>query len=239
MKIILNIFFVSFIALSSLTSDTNVSHFENEKLYVLAPNGLTLRKGSLVSSEKITVVPYGATVEILTIPKSLTMKVDNIKGGMFQVKYNNVTGYMFSGYLSKFPAPIKYSGAEKYVTILRESGFDIYYEGITRDYGGYSQFETAFSLPTTRWEEAFLIAKQLHDIPEKINFPDESNKKIENPDKNDTAWSDEVSRTNDEKTGELKSIDYSNREEGGGYYINITKDPESIGFIIRYKAVAD
>ena len=238
MKIILNIIILVSIVFPISIANAKATQIQNKKLYVLANNGLTLRKESTVKSEKITVVPYGSIVEVLEKTEKLTMKVDNITGDMFKVKYNDLIGYIFSGYLSKFPAPIKNSETIKYVDILRENSFDVYFEEIKRDYNGYYQHEVSFSLPTDSWEEAFLIAKQFYGIPEKINFPDEAHEKIENPDKEDEVWHDEITRTKDETTGELV-LYYSYRREGGGFYITVKKDSENNGFRITHTSIAD
>ena len=238
MKIILKIIVLISIIFPVSITKAKGTQIQDNKLYVLANNGLTLRKESTIKSDKITVVPYGATVEVLEKSKKLTMKVDHISGDMYKVKYNDLTGYIFSGYLSKFPAPIKNSETEKYVEILRQNNFDVYFEEVKRDFNGYYQYEVSFSLPTDSWEEAFLIAKQFYAIPEKINFPDEAHEKIENPDKEDEVWSDEIIRTNDDKTGGL-ALNYSYRREGGGYYIIVKKDSENNGFRITHTAIAD
>ena len=68
--------------------------------YVLAPSGLNLRKEAKANSEKLTNIPYGAQVELITKPEESSMLVDQIPGGMAKVSYEGLIGYAFDGYLS-------------------------------------------------------------------------------------------------------------------------------------------
>lgn len=91
---------------------------------------------------------------------------------MAEVSYNGQIGYIFEGYISKFPAPKGITNYATYVRSIRENKVDVYYEDIRKDWGK-NKFERTFSidLPTGNWAEAFLIAQQLFAIPERVFVP--------------------------------------------------------------------
>ncbi|AEE49150.1 SH3 domain-containing protein [Haliscomenobacter hydrossis] len=220
--------------------------------YVLAPSGLNLRKDADPNSAKVDLVPLGGKVTLLTAPATKNLSVDQLSGGMAKVKYGDKVGFVFDGYLSQFPAPkqsINTPGdykLETYVEKLR-SGPDVFilHEEHTKDYGGYLSSESAIHIPTQNWQEAFLISKLLLNIPPKFLFPKPS-KAVEtiipNPDKKEQAWSDEMKVERD-KTGQLISINYYYRSEGGGWGAVITKSTEESGqqkmLKIAYTGIAD
>ncbi|HAS44380.1 MAG TPA: hypothetical protein DCS93_28135 [Microscillaceae bacterium] len=209
--------------------------------YVLAPSGLNLRQTASTSSKKIARLPYGAQVNYLAGVPSQMIMVDNIKGGMAKVSYQGKVGYVFEGYLSKFVAPKKYIEVKKYAQILRKSGLQVMTETGNKDYDGYQQFNNAIHIPTQSWTEAFIVAKQLFGIPAKLHFPDRGSavkQKIDNPDKKSYAWTDQmvVNRTSN---GQLKSIEYNYRAEGGGSYVVIMRSKNMNGFILAQNQVAD
>lgn len=214
--------------LLSFQTRANAGLTKDTYCYVLAPNGLNLRQAANSSSKKIIKLPYGAKVKYIGGVNSKMIVVDNIRGGMAKVNYQGKTGYVFEGYLSRFAAPKKNTNVKKYAELLRKSGIEIMNEEVRRDWGGYQQIEEAIVLGTARWEEAFIVAKQLFAIPEKLNFPERSGQAktiVKNPDKKKHVWTDqmEIKRSG----GKLVSIIYSSRQEGGGRHISIQKSTDA------------
>lgn len=209
--------------------------------YVLAPNGLNLRADARADGKKLAALPYGAPVELLEAAAAPDMQVDQLPGGMAKVNHAGTIGYAFDGYLSRFPAPTPGQEVAAYVEAIRSAGLEVYYESILRDWGGYLQQETALTLAGEAWEEAFLIAKQLYRIPEKLRFPPPSQETeviFANPDKEEYAWTDEMTVTR-KADGSLQSIHYGYRSEGGGKHVSIEYDAEERGLRISEVQIAD
>jgi hypothetical protein len=171
---------------------------------------------------------------------------------MAQVKYGTKTGFIFDGYLSKFPPPKKAINTEgeykieTYVEKLREvPNATVLHEEHSMDYGGIYSTESSIHLSTQNWQEAFLIAKLLLNIPPKLLYP-KVNRAVEtiipNPDKKEQAWSDEMKVERD-KTGQLIKISYYYRSEGGGWGAVISRSTEESGdqklLKIAYTGIAD
>lgn len=235
-----------------LSSFRTVLFEDTTTFYVLAPSGLNLRKDADPNSAKLDLIPLGGKVTLLTASTAKNLTVDQLSGGMAKVKYGDKTGFVFDGYLSRFPAPkqsINTPGGytlENYVEKLRENpDASIIHEEHSMDYGGISSSESSIYIPSQNWQEAFLIAKLLLNIPPKLLFP-KPTKAVEtiipNPDKKQQAWSDEMTVERD-KTGQLISINYHFRGEGGGWGAVITSElDESSGkkiLKISYTGLAD
>lgn len=115
MRFFLIVFLFSY-ALSTSAQDT---------LYVYAESGLVLRAGGSPTSEKISVVPFGAevvltgiysdTVEVQVLPS--VSNPDGIEGKKSlpyvmhdvyrEVKYNGQKGFIYGGYLSRYSPSMK------------------------------------------------------------------------------------------------------------------------------------
>lgn len=221
------------------TDDSDID-FE-KRYYVIASSGLNLRQDANAGSKKMITIPYGAQLELIASPDESNMLIDQIPGGMAEVRYGELTGYTFSGFLSRFPVPDIEMGATDFVENMRMAGHETLFEEITRDWGGYVQAETAFHLKGKNWPEAYLIAQQLFKIPSGFLFPrpsDESEVVIENPDKEELSWSDELTALRQED-GELKLISYGFRTEAWGYSVTITYSEDEGGLRISKLSIAD
>lgn len=214
---------------------------QNNNLFVLAPSGLNLRESADPASKKIKTLPYGTKVVLLTASASNDLKIDNIPGGMAKVSANGVTGYIFDGYLSGFPAPTPEMSVEKYVELARKELQAVHFESHNYDYDGYYRQEDGVTLLKGDWPEAFLIGKMLGGIPDKINFPplsDTKDKTYKNPDISDVAWSDEM-LVERETNGEIRKISYHYRGEGSGSFVNIHYADDFDGMLIMVGSIAD
>jgi len=235
-----------------LSSFRTVLFEDTTTFYVLAPSGLNLRKDADPNSAKLDLVPMGGKVTLITAPATKNMNIDQLSGGMAKVKYGDKTGFVFDGYLSKFPPPKKAINTEgeykieTYVEKLREvPDATVLHEEHTMDYGGIYSSESSIHLSTQNWQEAFLIAKLLMNIPPKLLYP-KVNRAVEtiipNPDKKEQAWSDEL-KVERNKTGQLISISYYYRSEGGGWGAVISKSTEGTEtqklLKIAYTGIAD
>lgn len=212
-----------------------------KRYYVLAPSGLNLREDANAGSEKLTTIPYGTQLELIALPGERNMLIDQIPGGMVQVRYEELIGYTFSGFLSRFPAPEMEMVVADFVENMRMAGHETLSEEIVRDWGGYIQSETAFHLKGKNWPEAYLIAQRLFKIPSALLFPQHSDEReviLENPDKGEDSWSDELTTLRQEN-GELKLISYGFRTEALGYSVTITYSEDEGGLRISKLSIAD
>lgn len=91
--------------------------YSQDYYFINAENGLNVRSGSDLSSEKIAKLPFGMQVEKIADTEKELIIIDNgkqIKGRFVKIKYNNYTclviektkafeaeGYVFDGYLKK------------------------------------------------------------------------------------------------------------------------------------------
>lgn len=257
MRLVINfqkqLIFIGLFVFSVLFAAFRFAEMEDTStFYVLAPSGLNLRQAADPNSAKLDLVPLGGKVTLLTPPAAKNMNIDQLSGGMAQVKYGTKTGYIFDGYLSKFPPPKKAINTEgeykieTYVEKLREvPNATVLHEEHSMDYGGIYSTESSIHLSTQNWQEAFLIAKLLLNIPPKLLYP-KVNRAVEtiipNPDKKEQAWSDEMKVERD-KTGQLIRISYYYRSEGGGWGAVISRSPEESGdqklLKIAYTGIAD
>ena len=192
------------------------------KYYVIANAGLNQRVGEATSSKKMMTVPYGTKVEILQKATSSNLTVDGLSGGMAKIKCNGTVGYMFDGYLVRFPAPTNGEKTEDYIAKLWEDELDAMKEEINRDYGGYYQSEDGLYISKISWGDAFLMAKNHFGIPATFKFPGEKGsgeKVVKNVNAHKEAWTDEL--TAKYEGGKLVDLYYSYRTDGSGSVIGV------------------
>ncbi|MEO1436862.1 MAG: SH3 domain-containing protein [Bacteroidota bacterium] len=212
-----------------------------EKRFIYAPSGLNLRNGPSTSDEKIETISYGSEIELLDCPGKAILTIDGLKGKMCKVRYDGKEGFIFTGYLSRFPAPKPELDVKGFIQLMQNKGLQPEYKKERFDDGGYIQDTEGFQLPIDDWQEAFLIAKIYFGIPDKISYPSDqpgTQVVVENPDKNEYIWNDElvVNRQEDGKT--IKEIFYYYRGEGGGRTISIEKS-ETGGLNVLETLIAD
>jgi hypothetical protein len=90
---------------------SSISVFAQDTLTVMAKSGLFLRAKADVKSTSLKKIAYGE--KIVLLPDSIIsgeFKIEEIKdffitGRMIKVNYNGIVGYVFSGFLTKFPMP--------------------------------------------------------------------------------------------------------------------------------------
>ena len=196
--------------LCSLTAVSAISKYKaGDKLFVLSTAGLSLREAPDISRAKIMSIKNGAPLVVLKedlnlYPFSLT-EFDGFELAGYWVKvltWDNKTGYVFDGYLSRYQAPKKvilkehineqYVIAEQYmmvhskrkgkrVTLPAASEQFIHYKqtfvngaSVEVNAGeGYASYTILFDKMTT-FEEAYLIGRALwlDGKPAQVAFDD-------------------------------------------------------------------
>ncbi|MFK7773251.1 MAG: SH3 domain-containing protein [Saprospiraceae bacterium] len=120
--------FTFLLSLIFLFPSFGVSDYKsNDDLYIWAISGLNLRSQPDAKSSKIVNIPYGEKVTVIdnqinAHKFSYTMSRSNsasweIDGFWVQVKYGNEEGYVFDGYLGKFPTITKSAETIPYLTL--------------------------------------------------------------------------------------------------------------------------
>jgi len=219
-----------------VTSKTIVQY---DYVYINAPSGLSLREDNNLDSKKITVMPYGTKVKLISVEENETMTVAGIKGGMNQVEYNDKTGYAFNGYLSSFSPPEKHIWLKQYIEDLKVSFPTASYS--YTDSGTNNEDDdgtVTISLPTAKWHEGFIIGQHLFDIPTSFAFPSQEgsdSQMIDNSYKSYETYTSYLMITRTKNT--LTNIYYEQSGEGYGKLVNIYKEGDMMK--INYTEIVD
>lgn len=213
--------------------------FQTQKLYVIAPNGLSLRKENSLESEKLAGMPLGSEVLLLEGNNTADLEVEHIKGSMLKVGFDGQVGYAFSGYLSPIWLRSENEDTKAHLLKLKETFPSISFESKRTDPDFHEGNIDTFTLPASTWHEAFYVVAGIYDLPKSFGFPNPSgpDKEIlEEPNKPEEIWSSdlEVERANNT----LTKITYGYRAEGFGYSVEITR-PNTADFRIEHLAFVD
>lgn len=146
-------------------------HKAPEYLYVTAVSGLSLREQPDLQSNKLTVMPLGSKVKVLENDNSTNLNVGGIDGKMAAVEYNNLQGFAFNGFMSKFLPTGDKAVAKDYAENLKSAFPEVSYSESKGDSVSRPKKIQTLLLPTEKWHEAFFVAQQLYDIPRQFAFP--------------------------------------------------------------------
>ncbi len=224
----------------STTTKTDIeSSFEAEKQYVIAPNGLSLRKEASLDSEKLAIMPLGSEVLRLEKGSPETLEVEHIKGSMLKLGYDGQVGYAFSGYLSPIRLRLPDESTEEYILKLKETFPSITFESKSTDPDFHEGAIDTYTLPATSWNEVYYLVASIYELPKTLGFPNPvgpDKELLEEPNKPEEVWSSDMGITRTNNT--LTKILYSYRMEGFGYSVEITR-PDNADFRIEYLVFVD
>lgn len=210
--------------------------FDTEVYYVMATQGLSLRKAPNLQSDRVLVMHLGAKLTFTELPNAATDTIDYIPGRMVNVTYNEQKGYAYSGYLTRFYIPNKTLSAEEYKNIAVQTIPGVRYQEFENGPDFHQGYHGELLLPKASWHEAFYIAKSIYGIPASISFPNPRGKAkeiIEQKNKDANVWSSELYVTRN--SSNLDTLQYSFREEGFGWGVTLfekSKDTMQINHII-------
>jgi hypothetical protein len=99
------------------------------KRNVLTMEGLVIRKGPSMKSERLGVLPYGtAVIPFYEVGVSVADTISGIPGTWMQIQQDSISGYYFDGFTSKFPAPKlqdKWVGLDNYMNTRFEKASEL------------------------------------------------------------------------------------------------------------------
>jgi len=209
----------------TVKTEAKVEQLLPNLMYVIAPSGLLLRKEDNLASEQLGKMPYGASVKVLSRPDNSSISVSGIKGHMIQVQYNDITGFAYDGYLTRFKVPQRKETPERYANRLKEDFPKVSAGSGNDEKDKTSTTSTQIVIPAGSWSEAFLIAKQLYDIPAEYNFPG-----LEGPDKSSSKSNQEHAFTSSLEAARaenmLTSITYIESVQGSSRTVKITQNDD-------------
>ena len=216
-----------FISLNSFGFKDNRQFAKGDVVYVHSMSGLSLRKLASTRAGRQAIMKYGAKLTVVSRPDlDKTLVVENIKGYWLEVDYNGITGYAFTGFVSRFPAPKSHSMTE-YLSLLEKSGFaDAKYASnkTPRSETSGPVSQTSLILANADILDGFLIARRLFSIPDSLKLPEyQLNLKmtIDDPEKPETMLSRKMT-VEIEKNGVPVSIVLRIRKQGSGSDRSIT-----------------
>ncbi len=233
---------LSRIAITNSTENTPAlpqSQKVHKSMFVIAPNGLSLRKENAINSERLLLMPLGREVRVLEEVTDDSLTIENIRGAMLKIEYQGNKGFSFSGYLSPFPLPNKGQSIAGYADKLKKLFPDVSFSSKPTDPDFHEGTIDTFRLPARSWSEAFFMAFAIYQLPKSFGFPDSkgvAQETIEEPTKPTEAWSSFMTITRTENN--FKSIEYAYRAEGFGYRMLLTR-PNENSFEIEYLSFID
>lgn len=223
---------------TSVVSDSIPAETIPESMYVTAVSGLTLREHPNLQSAKLAVMPLGTKVKIINAEGKTTMNVGGIDGAMDEVEFNNIKGFAFNGFMSKFSPPGENAVAKNYAEELKNDFPNVEFSEATGGTASKPTKTETLNLPTNKWHVAFFMAQQLFNIPKSFAFPNPKGSNHEtqqngNKKKNDFISELQISRN----ANQLDKITYNYKTDGFRYVVNISKDTQ--GMKIEKVEVAD
>ncbi len=237
----LTIMFTALIfSLNSFAFKDDRQFAKDDVVYVHSLSGLSLRKLASTTAGRQAIMKYGAKLTIASRPDlDKTLVVENIKGYWVEVDYNGIKGYAFTGFLSRFPAPITKSPTA-YLTLLEKSGFaDAKYatSKTPRSETSGPVSETTITLINANILDGFLIARRLFPIPDSLKLPEyQLNLKmtIDDPEKPESMLSRKMT-VEIMKNGKPASITVRSRIQGSGSDRSVVVvDDSTIKLSIKY-----
>lgn len=215
--------------------------------YVLAPGGLYLRAHNNLHSERLTLMPWGSKILVAQMPENHTMTVGGIPGSMYAVRFNDLQGYAFSGYLGPYAPPGHKMNAAQYAAYLQETqevypetssgmpseGLNIpqYSRTVSDDLTAPSVSETLL-MPGMNLNQAYLVAQRLFGIPEDLKCPSVTGpENAVYPDKKPKKgiWKSELAVRRAE--GQIKEMTYLYRSKNFMRRVSLT--PRENGVLIQ------
>lgn len=164
---------ILFQAVLPLFSSPKIYYDKGSSLTILSLKGLNLRAKPNKNSKILETVSFGETVRVISKTER-EYEIDDVKGFWVKVIFDDRIGYMFDGFLSKYPAPI--SPLKKKLNMGLKEYYQNYLAGMKNvSYTSSESKEDASSqerlvLPSVRVEEAAILGSLLLNNFDKYKF---------------------------------------------------------------------
>ena len=151
-------------------------------LYVHFPKGLNLRRIPNLHAKTLIRMAYGDKVTVIRTPDSLRIiRYDNINSLWINIRYKNLEGYAFGGYLSRFPTP-QSNSLKTYQHTLTQVGIPILASTAKTDNASKAseskQMHQLVELNNATFIDGYLIARRLFKLPKWFRLPTYAGRKI-------------------------------------------------------------
>jgi len=194
---------------------------EKTKIYVHSNNGLIVRTEPSKSAERMASLAFGQSAVVIATPEiDESIEAGGIKGFWVKIKFGPKSGYVFSGFISRFPV----STGEKpsfpdYHKKLKKFSIDSEYtnKDIEASEKSHAGNEKTITLKKASIVDAFLISRSLFHVPLTIKWPKKLISKhtfAEDSKKPDKLWASTLDLVS--VGGVLKEINYRQRASGWG-----------------------
>jgi hypothetical protein len=84
---------------STISETIRENKFKPFVMYVDSPEGLRVRNEPNIDGERIFLLPHREIVEVVEIDNNI-ISIDGINGNWYLIIYNEISGWVFSGYLT-------------------------------------------------------------------------------------------------------------------------------------------
>lgn len=191
-----------------------------ERCYAHSLLGLRLREGPAANTKTVASIPHGGRVQATAdTDKNVHGVFENINGHWVKVSYYRKEGFVFSGFISTFPAPAEY-GVKEYALQLNRANLAAAYEtkSVTKSAALPAGVEESITLVKANILDGFLIARKLFSIPDTLKLPlalTQNETVMDDPSKTEGAKVRQLRITKD-ATGRISGITYIEKTEGGG-----------------------
>lgn len=200
-----------------------------EYMYVTAVSGLTLRKEPNLQSDKLTVMPLGSKIKLISHKEEATMNVGGIDGAMDEVEFDGKSGFVFNGFISKYIPTGENAIPKNYFDTVKNDFPNLEYSETTGGTASKPTKTETIILPTAKWHEGFFLAQQLYGIPRQFAFPNPkgpNNETQQNSNKKKDFVTSELHITR--SANNLQKIIYRSATTRNDQSVTITKEGDKI-----------
>ena len=100
------LFFLFITILFQINSIFGFNYEVRDSLIVYAKNGLNFRTTPSLNGDKVGLIPFGSQIQVVDTKQfEIRDTFDGFSGNWIEIDYLGLAGFVFDGYLSKFPIP--------------------------------------------------------------------------------------------------------------------------------------
>ncbi len=146
--------------------------------YSHAKSGLVIRKQPGTGFRKLSLIPHGEVFTVLDSRTDKRLQVEGIHGYWLRVLYKGVEGYVFSGFVSRYPVPA--INRKSFTPVLRQYADFLKKKGFTQVKFAIRKLgppnhndatEETLVLNKASMLDGYLLARVLFQIPASVKIP--------------------------------------------------------------------